>query len=135
MAVLASDEAGLFVEQMLVGFASLEEELIFLFIISGLLCVELAVSKEFCSCGNRCVSNGIFQVVGDRLVEEVARDISIFHAMILTSVGLQGRCLHSFISGMAVESSAAFDDGICYRHDTWVADHAVGLASMQMPHW
>ena len=85
----------------------------------------------FCSIGYRSVRNGIFEVVGDRFIEEVARDVSIFHTQILTSIRPHRRDLHRLEGPFRIES---VDYGISYRHNPRITDHAVCLASVQVPY-
>ena len=82
----------------------------------------------------RTVSQRVLHVVCNRLFMQVARNISVLHAEVLTSVRPEGRFLHCLERQLFIEAFEILEDSICHRRDAWISDHAVGLAAHEMPY-
>ena len=87
-----------------------------------------------CGIGQGAVCKCIFKVVCHGLVEEVARDVAVFHPQVLTSVPLECRGAHSLECEIRVEAVEALDYCVGHRHYARIAHHAVRLASVEMPY-
>ena len=84
-----------------------------------------------CRVGDGSVCNCIFKVVCHRLVHQVTWDVAVLHPVILASFRIHCRGLHR-LEPILVSYSGY--DRISYRHYARASYHAVGLATMQMPH-
>ena len=121
-AVLSSYETFLRIEEFTVRRAPFPEEFHF-----------LLLSEHFRSICDGSVRKGIFKIICNRLIEKVARYITIFHPMFLSPVRPESRCLHRLESKFIVYSIEAFDYRICHRRYAGISDHTVCLATMKMP--
>jgi len=83
-------------------------------------------------CG--AVGQRVFHVVGYRFVEQVARDVAVFHPQAVAAVGVHGRLFNGLESLFAVEPFDALHDGVRNDGNTRVTHHAVGLVAPQVPH-
>ena len=54
--------------------------------------------------------------------------------MLLASVRSEGGCLHSLKREFVVEALETLHDRVSHRRNARVADHTVGLASVEMPY-
>ena len=94
----------------------------------------LVIAKDF---GRRCyggIRYGIFHIVCYRFKHLVTRNIAVFHPKVLTSVRSESRILHGFKRKVMVKTAKTLDHSIRDRDYPRITDHAVSLATPQMPY-
>ena len=97
--------------------------------------VVIILSEEFCSLSHGSVSDCIFHVVSDRLIEVlVSRDETELHTDVLTSVRTHFRIFQCPVGQLLVESVKAFYHDVRQCDYSRVADHAVSLVAPEMPY-
>ena len=96
--------------------------------------VVIFLSEHLCGVCQGTVSQRILKVIRHGLIHEVAWEISVFHPMLLASVRSEGRSLHRLKGEFIVNSREPLYNSVGHRDDSWISDHAVGLAAMQMPY-
>ena len=97
--------------------------------------VVVILSEEFCSLGHGGVSDCIFHVISDRLIEVlVSRDEAELHTDVLTSVRTHFRIFQCSVGQLLVESVIALYHDVRQCDYSRISDHAVSLVAPEMPY-
>ena len=89
--------------------------------------------EESSDIGNRTVGDGVFHIISDALVVQVARYEPVLLAEILSPLVKHHAVFHGFVCGIHIETLVSFDDGVTHGYNARIADHAVGLIRPEMP--